>query len=147
MSCFSVGGNLTSSISDHYFQFSQIDIFWTKKQKKIVKYARNFRNFNKREFTEELSKIEWSDITHNNDNIGTNDLYNSSDYRIENLLNEMAPYRKMTKNDLRLEEKPWITQGILVSMYKRDKLYKSMSREKDPHQKSEADKTYKCYRN
>ena len=25
--CFSKGGNITSSISDHFFQFSQIDIF------------------------------------------------------------------------------------------------------------------------
>ena len=29
ISCHSFGGNLTSSISDHYFQFSQTDIFQT----------------------------------------------------------------------------------------------------------------------
>ena len=27
VSCHSVGGNITSAISDHYFQFSQVDIF------------------------------------------------------------------------------------------------------------------------
>ena len=56
MSCHSTGGNITSSVSNHYFQFSQLDIFESLKNKYTIKYARDYRNFNKREFSEELSR-------------------------------------------------------------------------------------------
>ena len=84
-SCNSIGGNLTSSISDHYFKFSQIDIFPHnehkntakygrnyrnifphKEHKNTAKYGRNYRNSNKRESSEELVKIDWSDAIDNN---------------------------------------------------------------------------------
>ena len=53
----------------------------------------------------------------------------------------------MTKNELRLEQRPWITRGILQSMRKRDNLYKSMAREKDSVLKLEISNSYKLYRN
>ena len=68
LSSNSFGGDLTSSISDHYFQFSQIDIFPYKEHKNTAKYGRNYRNFNKREFSEELVKIDWSDAIDNGTN-------------------------------------------------------------------------------
>ena len=60
MTCHSFGGNLTSSISDHYLQFSVTDLFQTPKHRKRTKFARDFRNFNKREFGEELANINWA---------------------------------------------------------------------------------------
>ena len=57
-SCHSLGGNLTSSIFNHFSQFSLTDIFETSWFKKKVKFARDFRNFNKREFGEELINID-----------------------------------------------------------------------------------------
>ena len=146
MSCHSTGGNITSSVPDHYFQFSQLDIFESLKNKYTIKYARDYRNFNKPEFSEELSNIDWNYITTNN-NIDTNRSYNLFYYKIEKILDEIAPYRKMTKNELRLEQRPWITRGILQSMRKRDNLYKSMAREKDFVLKLEISKSYKHYRN
>ena len=43
ISCHSLGGNLTLSISAHFFQFSLTDIFETSGFKKKVKFARDFR--------------------------------------------------------------------------------------------------------
>ena len=58
--CFSKGGNIATSISDHFIQISQIDIFErTNNNKKIDKYARNWSIFNKREFEDEISDINW----------------------------------------------------------------------------------------
>ena len=62
ISCHSFGGNVTSSISDHYFEFAQIDVFETFRPIKKVKFSRDFRNYNKREFEEELGNCDWSDI-------------------------------------------------------------------------------------
>ena len=147
MNCHSTGGNITSSVSDHYFQFSQLDIFGSLNNKYTIKYARDYRNFNKREFSEELSNIDWNYINNNNNNIGTNRSYNLFYYKVEKILDEIAPYRKMTKNELRLEQRPRITCEILQSMRKRDNLYKSMAREKDSVLKLEISNSYKLYRN
>ena len=46
----SSGGNLTTSISDHFSQFSQLDLFDKMDKKHQVKYGRNWRIFNKNEF-------------------------------------------------------------------------------------------------
>ena len=40
MSCHSTGGNITSSVSNRYFQFSQLDIFESLTNKYTIKYAR-----------------------------------------------------------------------------------------------------------
>ena len=49
--CFSKGGNIASSISDHFLQFSQMDIFDnSNKQTKADKFSHNCAIFNKREF-------------------------------------------------------------------------------------------------
>ena len=69
VTCYSSGGNLTSSISDHFLQFAQTDIFETCSFKKKIKFARDFRYFNKREFAEELTNIDWNNKI--NEQVGT----------------------------------------------------------------------------
>ena len=39
-----------------------MDIFQKSISPKRTKFARDFHNFNKREFTEEIGNIDWSDI-------------------------------------------------------------------------------------
>ena len=144
MTCHSTGGNLTS-ISDNFLQFYVTDLFQAPKAKNRSKFARDFRNLNKREFGEELANINWSDII---EEIPDVDLCYSNFYKkIENIFDFIAPYRKMTKKEVTLEQMPWITRGILVSMRVRDTLYKSWSSEKDYHYKSQIFTLYKPYRN
>ena len=59
----------------------------------------------------------------------------------------MAAYRKMTQKEIRLEQRPWITRGLLVSMGVRDKLYKRRCSEKNSQIKCEISELYKRYRN
>ena len=82
LSCNSIGDNLTSyqiisfnflkSTYFHVFShfhistYFHISIFPHKEHKNTAKYGRNYRNFNKREFSEELVKIDWSDAIDNN---------------------------------------------------------------------------------
>ena len=50
--------------------------------------------------------------------------------KITNLLDEMAPIKKLTKKEKGLTERPWITTGILKSMASRDKSYSEFLKEK-----------------
>ena len=145
ISCHSFGGNLTSSISDHFSQFAQTDIFDTNIWKKKVRFSRDYRNFNKREFWEELGNIVWSDLI--NENSGTD--YSAQNFykKIEDILACLAPFRKMSQKEIKLEQMPWITRGLLVSMGIRDDFYKRLNSEKDPDIKSQFSVLYKRYRN
>ena len=67
--------------------------------------------------------------------------------QINKLLDETAPYKKLTKKETSLKISPWITQGILKSIKIRDQLYKSYSTEKIPNKKIEIYQKYKKYRN
>ena len=58
----------------------------------------------------------------------------------------MAPIRKMTYNEQRLEQRPWITKGILKSMKIRDSLYKKTLNKDNPH-RDDILVRYKKYRN
>ena len=53
------GGNITSSISDHFSQFCEIDIFKKSKKAKSVKYGRSYKNFVQDEFDKEVKSIQW----------------------------------------------------------------------------------------
>ena len=145
ISCHSLGGNVTSSISDHFFQFCQLDIFQAPQHTRRVKYARDFRNFDKREFHEELLNIDWSKIV--NENEGTENSSQNFLNKMDEILNYMAPYRKMTQKEIKLEKMPWITQGLLKSMRVRDNLYRQLTHKKDEIDKANIFKLYKRYRN
>jgi len=145
LDCFSKGGNITCSISDHFLQFVSIDIFDRQKKNNILKYSRNWRLFNKNEFKNDLISTDWSEVI--TPDTKTNDSFNLFYYKIEKLIDEMAPIKKLTKKEIGLKKSPWVTSGILKSIKERDMLYKSFTLEKDPSIKSSLRKSYKNYRN
>ena len=59
----------------------------------------------------------------------------------------MAPVRKLTKRERGLQQRPWITKGILISMQIRVKLYKNASRTVNPIEKRNIFDRFKKYRN
>ena len=100
---YSIGGNITASISDHFPQFSSINIFDKPVKNKNVKYGRSYKYFNQNEFANELKKINWQSILLGN---ATEESFNKFFLVIEHLLNEMAPLRKLSKKEIELQKHP-----------------------------------------
>ena len=147
MQTFSKGGNITCSISDYFLQFCQIDIFYNTnlKNTKNSSYSRNWSIFNKREFEDELTNIDWNEIK--DPNTDTNQRFSKFFTKIERLLDETAPVKKLSKKENGLKERPWITNGILTSMNKRDSLYKEFTNEKEPLKRTKSMPATKKHRN
>ena len=146
LSCSSKGGNITTAISDHLIQFSQIDLFdYFQNKKTHYKSVRNWRIFNKREFADELGKMNWDELS--DPNIDTDTCFTKFYNKTTKLLDEMAPYKKNTKKEAGLQQNPWITKGILISMNKRDVFYKDFITEKNATKKGRIGALYKTYRN
>ena len=138
------GGNLVTSISDHFSQFSSLDIFPEKRKNALPKIGRSFKNFSDTSFSNELSKIDWPHILNGK----------SSDSKIETilaettaLLDKMAPFKKLTKREGSAKQNPWLTIGILKSIGGRDSLHKKFLKEKNPTKKATLFSLYKTKRN
>ena len=63
------------------------------------------------------------------------------------IYHKYAPLKKLTKKQIKTMSKPWISQGILTSIKKRDQLFKLFIKSKNPIEKSTIEKQYKQYRN
>ena len=142
LSCFLDCGNLTHKISDHFTQFVFCDILTKKHFKAEKKFKRDFKHFNNSEFLEELLQIDINALTQMN----TNDAFTSFYNHYSDILNTMAPMRRMTKKEQRLKVRPWISKGILKSMKIRDTLYKKLA-QRPPDERNEIFEKYKKYRN
>ena len=114
MAISSSGGNITTTISDHFSQFSVLNI-QPAKIKNQDRYGRSYKNFDHDVFDKELLKIDW-DILFRDKNCDekiTTFLKN-----INCLLDKMAPLKKLSKREMELKQKPWLTSGILKSIKK-----------------------------
>ena len=145
LSCFSNGGNITTSISDHLMQFAQLDILENLNNKTIKKVSRNWRVFNRQEFQDELGQIPWTQTI--DLNMDTNQSFSTFFYKITHLLDEMAPMKTLSNKQISLTQKPWITSEILSLMHKRDIFYKDFCKEKCALKKERLNIIYKTYRN
>ena len=96
MAVSSIGGNITSTISDHFSQFSSLNIH----PKKILnqdRKGRSYRNFNHDEFDKELLSIDWNTLFLNKN---CDDKVKIFLRKINHLLDEMAPIKKLSKKEI-----------------------------------------------
>ena len=63
------------------------------------------------------------------------------------LLDKHAPFKKVSKYQLKLKMKPWITAAIHKSVLVKNSFFKKYIKLKDPVKNSETRDKYKYYRN
>ena len=96
-------------------------------QEELPKFGRSYKSFSDATFEKELDKINWDILLEGKD----------ADSRIQliltkttEILDKLAPIRKLTKREANLSQVPWLTRGILKSMNSRDNLHKKYLKEK-----------------
>ena len=111
---------MTVLLSDHLIQFVLLEGFLCDTfPKKSNIYERNFRDFNEREFNETINQIDWDSVlkvTEMDPNSSINNFHNNIIY----LLDEFAPFHKMSKKELKLRSKPWMDNTILKKIKKNE---------------------------
>ena len=143
-----LSGNIINSISDHFPQFLVLNNLSTAIPSHVSNdiFARDWKKFNHDAFLTELHDTNWDVILHldaDDPNISFDNFYNS----INNLVDKYAPLKKTSNKKRRSKSNPWITNGILTSITKRDHLHKNFLKEKDPFFKSLLQQSFKLYRN
>ena len=139
-------GNLTYHISDHLPQFSIFKNMNINSNLKHNNFKRNWSTFDQEKFVLDFFEINWKDkLNLNERNI---DLSFDNFYKIiNNLLDTHIPLKRLTKKQIKTMSKPWITQGLLTSIKKRDQIHKLFIKSKDLQEKLILEKQFKKYRN
>ena len=117
-----ISGNFTEDISDHLPSFLIIPI---KNKKKLPKdhniYIRDLNKVDYVNFFLDLLAIDMAEIS-NNPN--ANDAFLKLFESTSKVIDEYIPLRKITNNEFKRRYKPWISKGILISINRKNKLYK-----------------------
>ena len=79
----------------------------------------------------------------NDPNVSIENLYSHVNY----ILDEFAPYKKVSKKEYKLKSKPWILKEIQYLMWQRDKSFQKYCNETNPDRKELTHVKYKWLRN
>ena len=99
-----ISGNLVSKISDHLPQFLIVDNLFSKFEEKFIN---------------DFSLLDWNSIS--SDYMDTNTKFDTFYDQISHFINSHVPRRKLSKHEIKLSTKPWITKHILAKIRYRDK--------------------------
>ena len=143
-----ISGNLTFNISDGHLP--SFTIFPKANQQHLPKkhnlFKRNTKVFDRENFLLDILDLDWFNIIKiekQDANYSFNAFYSS----MESILDKYMPLVRVTNKDHKRKYKPWITNGILTSMRRRDTILKQYIRVKDPNRKLILHADYKHVRN
>ena len=135
----SISGNILIQLADYLAQFISVEIK-VNKIKPHDRYKRDLTNYQQQSFLEDINIQNW-----NNENLeGTDNKFNDFLWRLEGCIDRHAPLKKMSKNQLKKQLKPWIYKYILKLISRRDTLFSK--HKKDPTYER-AKHNYKLFRN
>ena len=124
-------------ISDHLPVFCTIENKLPFIQER--KYYRDFSKFNNELFIDDLNKINFNNFVSTDVNQSMNGITNA----LKEVTNKHAPIRKTSNAQQRLLKKPWLSKGLLLSIKRRQKMFKSYFLSRDPEKVNQ----YKRYNN
>ena len=91
-------------------------------------------------------RVEWDSILSLHEGDPTRSFENF-DTQVNEIINSHAPLKKLSKKELRINAKPWITEGIRKSIKRRDKLLRKYINMDDSDDKKQIYSRYKQLRN
>ena len=81
-------------------------------------------------FVDEVSHLDFSSIY--NCNLNTNGKFDLFYDQLDSVCKKHVPYKTLSKKEVKISSKPWITREIFAKMKYRDKLYSKLLKSKQP---------------
>ena len=101
----SISSNLLPDLSDHFPNFFILNKYTS--NNKTVVYKRDYTNCDMSALVNEMNMIDWSiTLSQNND---VNAMFDSFYSEISQVIDKHVPLKKLTKNEIKFNSKPWIT--------------------------------------
>ena len=125
-----LSGNLATKISDHFPQFLIIEDLKVN-YATLNYYKHDYSHFSEEAFVDEVSHLDFSPIY--NSNLNTNGKFDLFYDQIDFVCKVHVPYKRLSKKEVKISSKPWITKEIFAKMKYRDKLYSKLLKSKQPN--------------
>ena len=88
-------------------------------------------HFSEEAFVDEVSHLDFSPIY--NSNLNTNGKFDLFYDQIDFVCKVHVPYKRLSKKEVKISSKPWITKEIFAKMKYRDKLYSKLLKSRQPN--------------
>jgi hypothetical protein len=125
-----LSGNFFCDITDHFPNFLILNKFACAFSNPTI-YRRDYSNFNEEIILEEVRQVNWEDVLPETEDV--NLTFESFHNKLSDIINRHAPLHKLSKIEIRILAKPWITNGIRVSIAKKNKLYELYNKTKNDY--------------
>ena len=137
---FTISGNIVYDLTDHLANFIILNNLGSLPSN-IKVYKRDYSNFNQSALISDMQSIDWQSIFTSDSN--PSDMFHSFYSTISEKVDKHIPLKQLSKKELKFQSKPWITQGIKVSIQVKNKFYKKYLKTKSCYFHSK----FKLYRN
>ena len=124
-----ISENLTSTVSDHLPQFLIMPLKNNSIPKQYNNFIRDIKQINEDKLITVIRNVNWDNLLDNRRN-DLNHSFNKFMTTINKIIDKHAPLRKANKKELKLQQKPWITPGIILSIKER---FSTKSKYHKPH--------------
>ena len=122
-------GNITFKISDHMPNFIVLEKLDFRATKAIKIQRRDFTNFNPQKFIVDIKGLDLSNTLKQQNNVNQScDVFHDLFIKV---INNHAPVKTLSKKEIKMQKRPWISNGILKSITKRNKYYSNFMRTND----------------
>ncbi len=122
-------GNILTQIADHFPQFLTVKKV-VSSNKTMSYYHHDYSKFDQERFLEDFNNLNFDYLNDNQSDI--NSKFNRFLAILEGIVEKHAPLKKLTKKDIKLQNKPWINSKIRKMIQLRDKLLKKLRKKPDP---------------
>ena len=115
-------GILTVDITDHLPIFCLV---WTQptRNNSNKKYFRDYSKFNKDLYLDDIKLIDWHEILNPEKNL--NEKVQEAINTLNKIVDKHAPIKLASQSKQRQLNKPWLTKGILKSVKRKQKMYRT----------------------
>ena len=139
---FTISGNLAYDITDHLPNFLIFNKFNTLPGN-IKLYKRGYSTLDKQALLDEIQSLDWQMIFGSSCNPDPSLMFQSFYSVVSNIIDRHIPVKQLSRRELKLKSKPWITLGIKKSIQIKNNLYKKFIKTKSTYYHSK----FKIYRN
>ena len=122
-------GNIIDKISDHMPNFIILEDFFDNKASNQKIRVRDMKKFDKSKFLEDLQKLEIMKPL--NECESADSSYELFHNEFMKIIDKHAPYKTLSKKEIKMRKKPWLTYGIHKSIKAKNRLYGKYLKTKD----------------
>jgi hypothetical protein len=138
---FTINGNIIYDLTDHLPNFLILNTF-SLLPTNVEIFRRDYSKLSESCLVNEIQSVNWHDFISTN-NPSSSTLFDIFYTKLSDIIDKHIPVKQLSKRELKIQSKSWISTAIRKSMKVKNEFYKKYLKTKSPYYHSK----FKFYRN